>query len=687
MNTLEELAYYCGETEPVGALLLTGEWGCGKTYLIENELREKVKETAVVLRISLFGIASPEDIHAAVKGAWFEQFCKIKGYDAVTDKIDQGKKILSKLDFLPDWIKGVGSTDIASFVPITNQMEGKSVVLVFDDLERCRMSSVDVLGIINDYCENQKFHTIIVANQEKMKEKHEPTEITGEIQHFSYNEQRHEAPSHTSKLSLSVPQIEKEGDLAFSEIKEKIIQRTVRYLPNYPAIVHAVISNLKYDDEVYKTFVSTCENGLLNLFAPDQEDDTDASNSGNAPANKAPVIPHNIRSFKCAIQDFYRVYRLLIENEIPNIEKWFYSFASYILASKADLLDNQHYGGLFSDNDLRHYYPAYDEKYMFAASKKWIYRGIWDQNHFDKEIEWLKVKDSAQSPVDILKTFHISDVDEEIVIRGFGELMSEAYEGKLTLDEYVLLIQNCAWARGYEYEFPVMIDWEKVSLGVSIQIDKLKEDLPQGQILYRVIDESQKKHFSAEEWNVYTHISSFVHGDELIYLKNKLLYIELTQELGSSSFIHLQNKRLKSFDAEMALATATAYEKENTEGKNEFVGFFTRMWERNITSTEIRAEDSIAGFSALLSELKGILSRLSTAKRTFSVIHTERFLKEVNLLLEKLSPKSDDSSEKEMSRNNCTKTPNETEDATEDATEDTSQTSSLLPSDSKSEHP
>ena len=46
MNTLEELAYYCGETEPVGALLLTGEWGCGKTYLIENELREKVKETA-----------------------------------------------------------------------------------------------------------------------------------------------------------------------------------------------------------------------------------------------------------------------------------------------------------------------------------------------------------------------------------------------------------------------------------------------------------------------------------------------------------------------------------------------------------------------------------------------------------------------------------------------------------------
>ena len=82
MNTLEELAYYCNESEPVGALLLTGEWGCGKTYLIENELREKLMETAVVLRISLFGIASPEDIQAAVKGVWFEQFCALKGYDA-----------------------------------------------------------------------------------------------------------------------------------------------------------------------------------------------------------------------------------------------------------------------------------------------------------------------------------------------------------------------------------------------------------------------------------------------------------------------------------------------------------------------------------------------------------------------------------------------------------------------------
>ena len=28
MNTIEELEYYCEEPQPVGALMLTGEWGC-----------------------------------------------------------------------------------------------------------------------------------------------------------------------------------------------------------------------------------------------------------------------------------------------------------------------------------------------------------------------------------------------------------------------------------------------------------------------------------------------------------------------------------------------------------------------------------------------------------------------------------------------------------------------------------
>ena len=60
--------------------------------------------------------------------------------------------------------------DLVNFVPITNRIYEKKVILVFDDLERTNISCTDLLGCINDYCENQSFNTIIVANEEKIKD-------------------------------------------------------------------------------------------------------------------------------------------------------------------------------------------------------------------------------------------------------------------------------------------------------------------------------------------------------------------------------------------------------------------------------------------------------------------------------------------------------------------------------------
>ena len=54
MSTIDELVHYCKEPDPIGALMLTGDWGSGKTYLIENELTEALGSDYAVVRISLF---------------------------------------------------------------------------------------------------------------------------------------------------------------------------------------------------------------------------------------------------------------------------------------------------------------------------------------------------------------------------------------------------------------------------------------------------------------------------------------------------------------------------------------------------------------------------------------------------------------------------------------------------------
>ena len=56
MSTISELTYYCKLNNPVGALLLTGEWGCGKTYIVENELKELLKDTHIIIRASVYGM-------------------------------------------------------------------------------------------------------------------------------------------------------------------------------------------------------------------------------------------------------------------------------------------------------------------------------------------------------------------------------------------------------------------------------------------------------------------------------------------------------------------------------------------------------------------------------------------------------------------------------------------------------
>lgn len=633
MNTIDELLYYSREIEPVGALLLTGEWGCGKTYLIEHELKDALTDDAVVLRVSLFGISSPEEIHNAVKNAWIEAYCKVKGIDGIAEKVGEGKKLITKLEFLPEWVRGIASTDVTAFFPINKKMEDKSVILVFDDLERCRMSSVDVLGIINDYCENQKYHTIIVANQEKIKTKQEPTQITAEIQFVSSKKSKVESDEKKATLTINKPPQMEQGEISYTEIKEKIIQRTVQYLPDYSKIVHAIIKDMKYKDGEYNAFVERCEEGLLELFAPDRN----TFGYGGKPTEKGMEQPrrrpHNIRSLKCAISDFYRVYSILRDNEFENIADWFYSFASYVISYKADIAKEGSYGTLFSDGEVRKLYPVFQDQYMFSAVKQWILHGVWNADAISREIEIIKKRKEAQKPCEIIKVNRIMDVDEEIIDKGFGDFLNSAYEGSLTLDDYVLFIENSSWARCYRYSFPVAIDWDKVKGGVGKRIESLKEALPEGQILFHVIGDDNKEHFTDEEWGTYKLISDFALSDGLLFFKNRKLYIEKMKELASSSFVIIQNKRFNIFDEEMAMVTAKAFAQDNNAGKKLFVNYFKDMWKCNIESTDIEIEESLKGFSKLRVLLKEQIQDSQMKKKTFAVLHTEGFIQTVEELI------------------------------------------------------
>ena len=495
------------------------------------------------------------------------------------------------------------------------------------------MDSSDVLGIINDYCENQKFHTIIVANQERINSQQTCQQFNGTIE-LTENGKSTSKYAGTALIEFSTPPQKESAGLSYSEIKEKIIQRTITYLPDYKQLVHNTIDSLIFKDDSYRNFITNCEDGLLNLFAPDNCDFSNETNSTKGSEGNYPLPPHNLRSLKCALTDFYRIYRLLHSSGGDNIENWLYSFTAYMIAYKANITGNDEHERIFGESDVRKLYPAFHSRYFLNSAREWVLHGIWNEQSVTSEIAHVLMRDRALSDEEIIKTHRIMEVDDVVLQRGFSAFLELAYCGKLTLDEYVLLIENSYWMRTNRCEYPQVIDWKKIETGIHMAIDEIKRISPEGQLLFTVISSDQRQHFSTEEWHAYTIISSFAFGDELMFHRNKMMYINMLKESGARAFLYVQNKRFNLFDEEMAAATADAFKRETNAGKRQMVSDFKNIWNRAISSPDIQVKGSKSGFEDLLSLLNTYLSECSGMPRTFSVVHTENFISAVGHLIE-----------------------------------------------------
>lgn len=54
-------------------------------------------------------------------------------------------------------------------------------------------------------------------------------------------------------------------------------------------------------------------------------------------------------------------------------------------------------------------------KYMFKTAKDWVLKGDWDENLLNIEIAEIKSQKEAAAPKDILRTYCLLDIDEDII--------------------------------------------------------------------------------------------------------------------------------------------------------------------------------------------------------------------------------------------------------------------------------
>jgi hypothetical protein len=165
------LDYYCELSHAPGfAVLLKGQWGAGKTWFI-NKYCEKLKtNNQKCLYVSLYGMTTFSEI----EDAFFQQLCPVRSSKgmAITGKIVKGLlKGTLKIDLNDDsrddgtWSVQIPEINLPEYLKNTDKS-----ILVFDDLERCKIDISNILGYINYFVEHQELKVVIVANEDKLLE-------------------------------------------------------------------------------------------------------------------------------------------------------------------------------------------------------------------------------------------------------------------------------------------------------------------------------------------------------------------------------------------------------------------------------------------------------------------------------------------------------------------------------------
>lgn len=149
------LAYYVSRLEPGYAVLVTGDWGAGKTFQVRDALPDDR-----AYYVSLFGLNTPEDIEGQVFSKMFPGRSAAKKFADKADSVSVEVPLLGSL----------GSSGLASILAnifIKNEIDN-SRPLILDDLERCSVEIGVLLGLINRYVEHHKCRVIVIAHDAKI---------------------------------------------------------------------------------------------------------------------------------------------------------------------------------------------------------------------------------------------------------------------------------------------------------------------------------------------------------------------------------------------------------------------------------------------------------------------------------------------------------------------------------------
>lgn len=448
-------------------------------------------------------------------------------------------------------ISSILSIDFSKYITIKKNFNEKTIVLIFDDFERCGINVVDLLGFINEYCENMKLKVILVANEEKLNNN---DDLNSNVIANSNN--------------------------SYATIKEKLISRTIHYEGERVEAINSIIKNYEETVNGYKAILMKNSSSICEAI------------------EKCGII--NLRSVKCGIADFERAYDVYVEMDyMKSIDETIVSFLIFFIKCKArTIIKDTSYDFITTDTKTN---EIYDNEFLFPALKEWAYSGKWDENRLIEEIKQKIEYEKPMSPKDKLKVRKLLYLTEEEIKEGIEPFLRDAYNGLMTTNNYIILLKNLLLAREMEYTFPVDIDYAKLKNGL-LKLISSRGGNSRDRFL---ISEDEREMLLPEEKDIYDIIVKYCDHD-FIFETNKDKYIRALNEHKCEELYKLENKRYGAFDLEIANAVFSHYEWLKSPERNDFINVFSKTWKSSILSFDISIEESKKGLDTLYNKICGL---------------------------------------------------------------------------------
>ena len=169
---------YMKNPDPQYAVFLKGDWGCGKTFFVNNWLdsyKKKIPEEQILkpVMVSLYGLSEIKQITAAINKALYPILCgraakvgktltKFLSAIVLKHEVDVDK------DGNSDFEIELGLDSVLLLFSSEDNSVKKGKLLIFDDIERCEMPMKRLMGYLNYFVELCHSHLIIIGDERKM---------------------------------------------------------------------------------------------------------------------------------------------------------------------------------------------------------------------------------------------------------------------------------------------------------------------------------------------------------------------------------------------------------------------------------------------------------------------------------------------------------------------------------------